>query len=117
MVAFMVDVGDAEAVVKHARRIRQHHYQGAPLHVQSILSTHKHHDHTAGNIDLCRTRIGPATKINASDTSLVERLMWYPAAIILCNYPLANGDKKQGKEYYAQVSKQGDVCANGFIIE
>jgi hypothetical protein len=59
MVAFLSDVGDAEAVVKHVRRIRQHHYQGAPL------------------------RIGPATKINASDTSLVERLMWYPAAIIL----------------------------------
>lgn len=25
--------------------------------------------------------------------------------------------KKNGKEFYAKVSKQGDVCANGFVIE
>jgi large subunit ribosomal protein L4e len=30
---------------------------------------------------------------------------------------VAKSFKKQGKEYYAQVSKQGDVCANGFMIE
>jgi large subunit ribosomal protein L4e len=29
----------------------------------------------------------------------------------------AKSFKKQGKEYYAKVSKQGDVCSNGFALE
>jgi large subunit ribosomal protein L4e len=29
----------------------------------------------------------------------------------------AKSFKKQGKEYYAKVSQQGDVCANGFTLD
>jgi glyoxylase-like metal-dependent hydrolase (beta-lactamase superfamily II) len=89
IVAFLVDVGDADVVVKHVRRIRQHYYQDAPLHVQSILSTHKHHDHTAGNIDLCRH-----SDWARHDDQRIQHVFGGAAdAVPGCNYPLANGDK------------------------
>lgn len=52
IVAVLVDVGDAAAVQSHIARVEREFYDSRRIAVQSILSTHKHHDHTAGNVAL-----------------------------------------------------------------
>lgn len=84
IVGFVVDVGDAQAVARQVSLISNLHYQMRPICLQSILSTHKHHDHTAGNIALQRTEIGSDIKIVFGGA--VEDV---PG----CTFPLANGDK------------------------
>lgn len=50
IVAFLVDCGDAETVAEQLELIRTAHYPNYPsIQIQMVLSTHKHHDHTAGN--------------------------------------------------------------------
>ena len=52
-VGIVVDCGDAEAVLSHVEKIRLLHYPRIPaLPIHTILSTHKHHDHTGGNVNL-----------------------------------------------------------------
>jgi glyoxylase-like metal-dependent hydrolase (beta-lactamase superfamily II) len=97
IVAFVVDCGDATAVVQHLQLIRETFYQNAPIHVQSILSTHKHHDHTAGNLDLVHTFKNSTGDDEASMAKYGGpiKLVFGGAAdkVPGCNYPLANGDK------------------------
>eukprot|EP00977_Amphora_coffeiformis_P014726 scaffold4201_cov178-Amphora_coffeaeformis.AAC.21 len=54
IVAFLVDCGNATEVLAQIDLISEAHYNKQKITVQSILSTHKHHDHTAGNVPLQR---------------------------------------------------------------
>lgn len=99
IVALVVDCGDAKVVLQQIDMIRELFYNNSPIHVQSILSTHKHHDHTAGNIELMNTLKSNARSIsngsdNASGVCGPVRLIFGGAAdkVPGCNYPLANGD-------------------------
>lgn len=87
IVAFVVDCGDADAVAKHVKLIRSTFYNNQVIHVQSVLSTHKHHDHTAGNHAILKhpdfVKTIPVKLIFGGAVDKV------PA----CNYPLKNGDK------------------------
>lgn len=48
--ATIVDCGDAKALEHHIEVIQRQHYQNLPsIEITSVLCTHKHHDHTAGN--------------------------------------------------------------------
>lgn len=49
LLGIVIDCGDAEAVAQQIYLISEKHYQKRRIHIVSILSTHKHHDHTAGN--------------------------------------------------------------------
>jgi glyoxylase-like metal-dependent hydrolase (beta-lactamase superfamily II) len=54
IVAIMVDCGDAPATIKAIELIQECHYRyhDQNIQIQSICSTHKHHDHTGGNKEL-----------------------------------------------------------------
>lgn len=83
-VAFLVDCGDAETVAQQIHDIGQLHYHKQTIQVHMILSTHKHHDHTAGNRSLLRHRkIGKT--IQKVVGGAVER-------VPCCNTRVANGD-------------------------
>ncbi|GAX17145.1 hypothetical protein FisN_6Lh445 [Fistulifera solaris] len=81
ILAFVIDCGDAEAVTRQIYLIGERHYRKRRIQVVSILSTHKHHDHTAGN---------RALQLQFKDTlkyimgGAVEKV---PG----CNYTLVNG--------------------------
>lgn len=61
IVAFLVDCGDADAVAEQVELIRLTHYSKYPaIKIQIVLSTHKHHDHTAGNEAMkAHPKLGP----------------------------------------------------------
>lgn len=89
IVAFCVDCGDANEVAQHVRLIRRTFYQNQIIHVQSVLSTHKHHDHTAGNLDILKH-----PDFGNSETTRVKLIFGGAVDKVPgCNYPLANGDK------------------------
>lgn len=84
IVSFVVDCGDADSVTKQVSMISEFHYQNLQIQVQSILSTHKHHDHTAGNYGLLTNR-----------TSVIDIRNIFGGAVEgvpHCNYPITNGD-------------------------
>jgi glyoxylase-like metal-dependent hydrolase (beta-lactamase superfamily II) len=54
----VIDCGEIDAVVKAVEMIQDFHYGKRPIRLQSILSTHKHHDHTGGNQDLLQHDMG-----------------------------------------------------------
>jgi glyoxylase-like metal-dependent hydrolase (beta-lactamase superfamily II) len=81
IVAFVVDVGSSEEVSEQISLIAKAHYGGKKIVVQSIFSTHKHHDHTAGNISL-REKISTIKLIVGG---AVERV---PG----CNLAVTNGE-------------------------
>jgi glyoxylase-like metal-dependent hydrolase (beta-lactamase superfamily II) len=99
IVAFIVDCGDATAVLEQIQAIRQVFYNDAVIHVQSILSTHKHHDHTAGNIQIMKILNGEDSNNNNNnndDTCCGPIRLIFGGAVDKvpgCNYPLANRDK------------------------
>ena len=48
--ATVVDCGDTKALERQLKLIHHQHYIGLPpIEIVSVLCTHKHHDHTAGN--------------------------------------------------------------------
>lgn len=49
VVGFLIDVGDANSVLQQIKYIQDLHYSSTQIQLQGLLSTHKHHDHTAGN--------------------------------------------------------------------
>lgn len=58
-VALVIDCGEMEAVVRAVELIQKYHYSSLPkIQLQSILSTHKHHDHTGGNAELLKHPMG-----------------------------------------------------------
>jgi len=84
IVAFVVDCGNAATVVEQVERISALHYDEKTIQIQSILSTHKHHDHTAGNKGLFEHEtLGRSIKLVFGGA--VEK-------VPCCNYPLRHGD-------------------------
>lgn len=85
IVAFLVDCGDADTVAEQTQLIRETHYPNHPsIRIQMVLSTHKHHDHTAGNVPLKRhPQFGPGLEHIVGGT--VERV---PG----CTFGVADGD-------------------------
>ena len=49
LVGVLVDCGDADPVIEAIQAISELHYDNRKIQIVAILSTHKHHDHTAGN--------------------------------------------------------------------
>jgi glyoxylase-like metal-dependent hydrolase (beta-lactamase superfamily II) len=82
VVAFVVDCGDANSCLSQIYEIREAHYPDCAMDVQSILCTHKHHDHTAGNRGLIQSEMVTIKQIIGG---AVERVPY-------CNTPVANGD-------------------------
>eukprot|EP00551_Chaetoceros_affinis_P010751 CAMPEP_0203675126 /NCGR_PEP_ID=MMETSP0090-20130426/18926_1 /ASSEMBLY_ACC=CAM_ASM_001088 /TAXON_ID=426623 /ORGANISM="Chaetoceros affinis, Strain CCMP159" /LENGTH=806 /DNA_ID=CAMNT_0050541201 /DNA_START=214 /DNA_END=2634 /DNA_ORIENTATION=- len=65
ILGILVDVGNAGEVIEQVEMIRDVHYGHFSLDIEihAILSTHKHHDHTAGNKALVRHELfGKALK-------------------------------------------------------
>lgn len=56
ILALVVDCGDSQAVISSISFIRDLHYPNHRLEVHGLLCTHKHHDHTAGNKSLLRSK-------------------------------------------------------------
>ena len=86
IVAFLVDCGDADTVVEQLQLIHETHYSEypQPIRLQMILSTHKHHDHTAGNESLKSQPFGKY--LHSIVGGAVEKV---PG----CNVPVADGDR------------------------
>lgn len=84
IVALVVDCGDADAVADQVEVISQRFYESEPIEIHSILSTHKHHDHTAGNKDLMEHPVVGKT-IKTVVGGAVEKVPH-------CNFPVANGE-------------------------
>jgi glyoxylase-like metal-dependent hydrolase (beta-lactamase superfamily II) len=72
IVALVVDCGEAEAIVRAVELIQNFHYGKKKIEIQSILSTHKHHDHTGGNGELLANKMG--SKIKRVFGGAVERV-------------------------------------------
>ena len=83
-VAFFVDCGDASSAAAQIQAISELHYHKQEIEVHAILSTHKHHDHTAGNRGLLtHRRIGQHLQTVVGGA--VER-------VPCCNLQVADGD-------------------------
>ena len=85
VVAFLVDCGQYTSVLEQLDLIRETHYPNQPFTVQAILSTHKHHDHTGGNLPfLSDPTYGP----------YVQRVVGGAVENVPgCNHPVAHGDR------------------------
>jgi len=82
IVAIMIDCGEAPATIRTIDLIQQYHYGKRKIELRAILSTHKHHDHTGGNLELMSHELGRnITKVYAG---AVERSPQ-------CTHPLVNG--------------------------
>ena len=86
MVAFLVDCGDAETVYEQVQLIHETHYPDQPrIRLQTILSTHKHHDHTAGNV--------PLAQHETMGQHLIHIVGGAVEKVPGCNLPVADGDR------------------------
>jgi glyoxylase-like metal-dependent hydrolase (beta-lactamase superfamily II) len=83
IVALMIDCGEADATIRAVELIQEYHYGTTNIQIQSILSTHKHHDHTGGNKNLMEHEMG--SKITRVYAGAVEK-------VPQCTHLLANGD-------------------------
>eukprot|EP00934_Nitzschia_sp_Nitz4_P002257 Nitzschia sp. Nitz4//scaffold12_size214221//85538//87796//NITZ4_001499-RA/size214221-processed-gene-0.115-mRNA-1//1//CDS//3329535017//2257//frame0 len=84
IVAVLIDCGEFAATIRAIEIIQKLHYGKRPIHVQTILSTHKHHDHTGGNKEFMAHVMGE--HLYAVCGGAVERV---PG----CNHLLVNGDR------------------------
>lgn len=83
IIALMIDCGDADATVRAVGLIQEFHYGKKNMQIQSILSTHKHHDHTGGNGPLLKHQLGSAiTRVYAGAVEKVPH----------CNHTLTDGE-------------------------
>lgn len=100
IVAFVVDCGEAESVAEQVELISDLFYQNKPIQIQSILSTHKHHDHTAGNRGL----------VNHPDVGRSIKLVFGGVVenVPGCNFPLPDGE-------LVPLPKSGDNDMNNLI--
>eukprot|EP00536_Pseudo-nitzschia_multiseries_P003637 jgi/Psemu1/236847/estExt_Genewise1.C_570028 len=72
-VGLVIDCGEVDAVVRSVKLIQDFHYKNLPaIQLQSILSTHKHHDHTGGNAALLEHAMG--SKIQRVFGGAVEKI-------------------------------------------
>jgi hydroxyacylglutathione hydrolase len=84
IVAFLVDCGDAQAAHNIILDIQDLHYPDQTIELQAILSTHKHHDHTAGNKGILQDETFGQT-VSHIYGGAVERVPH-------CTTPVADGD-------------------------
>jgi glyoxylase-like metal-dependent hydrolase (beta-lactamase superfamily II) len=78
--AYVVDCSDAAAVTTALEQISNAHYQGmGEIVITAILSTHKHHDHTAGNKGMLLKH--SHNKLNHDKTLSHNRLAIYGGAV------------------------------------
>jgi glyoxylase-like metal-dependent hydrolase (beta-lactamase superfamily II) len=84
ILALIVDCGDATSVCRLVDEISTIHYGSAKIEIQAILTTHKHHDHSAGNSGLINNE-KHGTSIKLVVGGAVER-------VPCCNHPVADGD-------------------------
>jgi len=85
IIAILIDCGEADSVKNQMNLIQKLHYPTYDLQLHLILSTHKHHDHTAGIQALvCDPKYNKHLKYVCGGA--VEN-------VPCCNYALANGDK------------------------
>ena len=84
IVAIMIDCGEAAATIRAIEMIQQNHYRKKPFQIQAILSTHKHHDHTGGNLGLMKSKLG--SSITRVFAGAVEGVPY-------CTDALADGEK------------------------
>ena len=86
IVAFLVDCGDADTVYEQVQLIRETHYpKYAQMRLQTILSTHKHHDHTAGN--------EPLAQHESMGQHLIHIVGGAVEKVPGCNMPVSDGDR------------------------
>jgi glyoxylase-like metal-dependent hydrolase (beta-lactamase superfamily II) len=83
IVGLVIDCGEMDAVVRAVEMIQDFHYAKRPIRLHSILSTHRHHDHTGGNRDLLDHDLGK--HIQYVFGGAVEK-------VPCCTHPLADGD-------------------------
>jgi len=62
LTACLIDAGDAKRVLQAIPAISYAFYQGAPISVKAILTTHKHWDHQGGNVQICQ-KISSCTRV------------------------------------------------------
>ncbi|CAJ1952422.1 unnamed protein product [Cylindrotheca closterium] len=85
IIAFMVDCGQADSVVRAIELIQEFHYRKKKIEIQSILCTHKHHDHTGGTLNLMKHKSDMGKTITRVFGGVVER-------VPECTDFVANGD-------------------------
>jgi glyoxylase-like metal-dependent hydrolase (beta-lactamase superfamily II) len=77
IIGIIVDCGQAEAVLDQIKHIRQNFYNRENIKLHAILSTHKHHDHTAGNhvfVDMVDIIVGGAVeRVPCCNTFLADQ--------------------------------------------
>lgn len=87
ILGILVDCGDADSVADQIDLIRDVHYaniENNNIEIHSLLCTHKHHDHTAGNRGLLRNKVIAAT-LKSICGGAVEKVPY-------CNTLVADGD-------------------------
>jgi len=86
IVALVVDCGDATSVKEQVEYLHQLHYSSEyknnKIEIHSLVSTHKHHDHTAGNGQLIKEYKKTLKRVHGG---AVEKVPY-------CNRPVKNGD-------------------------
>ncbi|KAL3943573.1 MAG: hypothetical protein SGBAC_002354 [Bacillariaceae sp.] len=85
IIAFMVDVGQADSTVRAIELIQEFHYRKKKIEIQSILCTHKHHDHTGGTLALMNHKSDMGKSITRVFGGTVEK-------VPQCTDSVANGD-------------------------
>lgn len=84
IVGFIIDSGQCDAVVKTIELIQEYHYNKRSIRLESIVSTHKHHDHTGGNTELLKHAMGSTiTRVYGGAVEKVPN----------CTDHLVNGEK------------------------
>jgi len=82
VVAIFIDCGDANESIAEINHIREVYYPNHPnFELQTLLCTHKHHDHTAGNRQLLKEE--PA--LSDIYGGAIENVPY-------CNMPVKNGE-------------------------
>ena len=88
ILGILVDCGDAKSALAQVELIRDTHYSELPgkpkIAIHSVLCTHKHHDHTAGNRHLLADKSTTAT-LKSIVGGAVEKVPY-------CTHPVKNGE-------------------------
>jgi glyoxylase-like metal-dependent hydrolase (beta-lactamase superfamily II) len=85
LVAIVIDCADANDFLSQVDTIRTRHYQKREIKLLAVLSTHKHHDHTAGNRALWELHRGKSPKFHIYGGA-AERVPY-------ATHPVVNGSR------------------------
>jgi len=92
IVAFLVDCGDADAALDQIFKICDVHYVDYEIDLQAVLSTHKHHDHTAGNGGLLNSDLVNVQQVVGGAAEKVPHANTFVADGDLLTLPRVNGN-------------------------